>query len=118
MAFVQVAPKQIRQAGQIGPTVWQAVPVGSVSVELRALMNNPDLRDTSLEIFYQVDGSNDGGVTDYLVGRANWQGGVPNRDGTFSPPALKIVATPMPTHWRVSAVIPRELNIGLEVEVL
>ena len=118
MAFTTVVPKQVRQAGLIGPSPWASVPAGSINVELRALMNNPDIRDTTLELTYQITGSLDGGATSYLIGSSVWHGGVPNRDGTFSPPRQEVQTNPMPTNINVSAVLPRDLNIGLEVEIL
>ena len=118
MAFVTVVPKQVRQAGVIGPSPWAQVPAGSTSVELRALMNNPDIRDTTIELTYQITGSLDGGTSSYLVGSGGWQGGTANRDGTFSPPSFKVRTNPMPTNIHVSAVLPRNLNIGLEIEIL
>ena len=118
MAFVTVAPKQVRPAGTVGPSPWASVPAGSVSVELRALMNTPDIRDETLELTYQITGSLDGGASSYLIGKNTWRGGSPNRDGTFSPPSQKVQTNPMPTHIHASAILPRSLNIGLEVEVL
>ena len=118
MAFTTVVPKALRSAGVIGPSPWASVPAGSINVELRALMNNPDIRDTALELTYQITGSLDGGVTSYLIGSSVWHGGVLNRDGTFSPPSQEVSTSPMPTHIHVSAVLPRDLNIGLEVEIL
>ena len=117
MAFVTVVPKQVRQVGIIGPSPWVPVPARSKSIRLRALMNKPDIEDTTLEITYTVTGSLDGGTTSYLVGQSTWQGGFPNRDGTFSPPNMEVSTSPMPTHIHASAILPRDLNIGLEAEI-
>ena len=118
MAFVTVVPKQLRSAGTVGPSPWAPLPTGSTSIKLRALMNNPDIRDATLEITYTITGSLNGGISSYLIGQSTWHGGVPNRNGTFSPPSMEVSTSPMPTHIHASAVLPRSLNLGLEVEVL
>ena len=117
MAFTTIAPKQVRDTGPLSSS-WVAVPVGSTRVTLRALMNNPDIRDTTLVLPFRVWGSPDAGATSYLLVEGTWEGGHPNRDGTFSPAMVSIQTPNMPPHMRGEAVLPRSVNIGLEAEVV
>ena len=117
MAFVTVIPKQPRPAGTHRSN-WVPLLPGTTRVSLRALMNNPDIQDSTLEMSFRIDGSNDGGVTSYQLQGNTWHGGFPNRDGSFSPPEASVQTTPMPTSIGAQVTLPRSLNIGLEVEVV
>ena len=81
-------------------------------------MNNPDVQDGTLSLPFRIMGSLDGGATHYLLVAGTWEGGHPNRDGSFSPPTAGFQTTPMPGHIRGETDLPRSVNLGLEAEVL
>ena len=115
MAFVTVVPQTSAGPGLVGPAT-ATIQSGTRSVGLRAIMDTAAVQDAALEIPFLIEGSFDSGVNWVILVQNTWHGGGVARDGSPSVPQQHYTSDRMPSQMRLSATLPRTLNIGLQSE--